>query len=402
VAAGSLGSNAFRARDAREVDAATKRPSLRDVARGWLEARRSELKPTERYPIIIVAAAGGGIRAAYWAAGLLAALQDREPGFSRHVFGISGVSGGSVGAAVYASLVKAKCTACQEKAATILGGDFLAPTLGAMLIRDVTSATFGASWPDRGATLEEAFERSWRKTVGTNQLGERLEDLWSADDAVYVPQLFLNTTRAGRSERVVVSGVSMQDVATLDTQNQHDIEARGFRLSTAAVLSARFPYVSPEARIASNDRVFRLVDGGFFDNSGAATAIDILDALDREAAALGLRDRVRHVVLLIENAPPKPESCALQNEQGGAGTPLSTLDSLRAAQSERFVALLRAKVKERGGLVLDDFRPRSGPAEFPLGWTLSQETRSEMDRQIAGRMRETKGDVAELLRLVAQ
>ena len=67
----------------------------------WLHARR--LPAASAYPVFIVAAEGGGLRAAYWTATVLGYLQDHWPGddhFSDHVFAISGVSGGVRGSAV--------------------------------------------------------------------------------------------------------------------------------------------------------------------------------------------------------------------------------------------------------------------------------------------------------------
>src|SRR5262245_27366663 len=68
----------------------------------WLETRKNRDK-YEYYPVFIVAAQGGGLYAAYHTARVLAVLQDECPAFAQHVFAISGVSGGSLGAAVFAS-----------------------------------------------------------------------------------------------------------------------------------------------------------------------------------------------------------------------------------------------------------------------------------------------------------
>lgn len=71
--------HALYARDLRKLDAAAiTHPKLADAARQWLEVRRNEIERTKRYPVVLVATAGGGIRAAYWTAGVLAALQDAE------------------------------------------------------------------------------------------------------------------------------------------------------------------------------------------------------------------------------------------------------------------------------------------------------------------------------------
>ncbi|MEH2233462.1 MAG: hypothetical protein V7K71_28130 [Nostoc sp.] len=75
----------------------------------WKEVRKNEIlafeKAGKRYPIYIVSAQGGGIFAAYHAASTLSRLQDLCPAFANHVFAISGVSGGSLGAAVFSSLI---------------------------------------------------------------------------------------------------------------------------------------------------------------------------------------------------------------------------------------------------------------------------------------------------------
>ena len=55
------------------------------------------------YPVYIVAAQGGGIYAAYQTALFLARMQDVCPRFRHHLFAISSVSGGSVGAATFAA-----------------------------------------------------------------------------------------------------------------------------------------------------------------------------------------------------------------------------------------------------------------------------------------------------------
>src|SRR5699024_886813 len=83
----------------------------RDIDRhmdAWLQARvdGGELAPGRAFPLYLVAAEGGGIRAAYWAGVVLAKLQDDSRGrFSRHVFGMSGVSGGSLAVSSFAALV---------------------------------------------------------------------------------------------------------------------------------------------------------------------------------------------------------------------------------------------------------------------------------------------------------
>ncbi len=53
------------------------------------------------YPVFLVAASGGGLYSARHTALTLARFQDRCPSFAHHVFAISGISGGSWGAAIF-------------------------------------------------------------------------------------------------------------------------------------------------------------------------------------------------------------------------------------------------------------------------------------------------------------
>jgi hypothetical protein len=71
-------------------------------------------------------------------------------------------------------------------------------------------------------------------------------------------------------------------------------EGADFRLSTIATMSARFPIISPPGTLRNQDgnTVDRIVDGGFFENDGLATAADIADAL---IAEYGLRPVILHI-----------------------------------------------------------------------------------------------------------
>ncbi|HEX2727738.1 MAG TPA: hypothetical protein VHN20_18090 [Beijerinckiaceae bacterium] len=83
-------------------------------------------------------------------------------------------------------------------------------------------------------------------------------------------------------------GVVPRPVATASDQGAD------FRLSTIATMSARFPIISPPGTLRNQDgnTVDRIIDGGFFENDGLATAADIADALIGE---YGLRPAILHV-----------------------------------------------------------------------------------------------------------
>ena len=78
----------------------------------WIASRKKEIEdPSNKtYPVFFTLADGGASRSGYWTASVLSRLEDGTAGkFSRHLFCLSGASGGSVGnAAFYTSLYAKK------------------------------------------------------------------------------------------------------------------------------------------------------------------------------------------------------------------------------------------------------------------------------------------------------
>ncbi|MEA5625725.1 hypothetical protein [Nostoc sp. UHCC 0251] len=189
----------------------------------WKEARKKEISRFQnagnKYPIYIVSAQGGGIFAAYHAASTLSRLQDLCPAFANHVFTISGVSGGSLGAAVFSSLINTELNSysnslpekpcsleslktesngelkrgpLEEKAHNLLNQDLLSPLLAAGLFPDFIQRflPFSINSLDRARGLEYAFEKGWdsNSTYKNDKDGKKFNllkgsyyDHWKAD-----------------------------------------------------------------------------------------------------------------------------------------------------------------------------------------------------------------------------
>lgn len=97
-----------------------------------------------------------------------------------------------------------------------------------------------------------------------------------------------------------------------DPHRRHEAaynEAPDIRLSTAAAMSARFPIISPHGAIRnlSNRVVDQVVDGGYFENDGLATALDIAKALKD----FDLKPLVIRITNESLSAPPSPAQDAL-------------------------------------------------------------------------------------------
>jgi hypothetical protein len=132
------------------------RPTVAAAAHAWYEQAKAAYSAADGkgpVPMLIVATAGGGIRAAYWTATVLERLESdfraKWGGAVRpYLFAISGVSGGSVGATAFdAALAKRdenpSCKAGDDNcplATTFLTADFLAPALASLVFVDAPAS----------------------------------------------------------------------------------------------------------------------------------------------------------------------------------------------------------------------------------------------------------------------
>jgi len=304
-----------------------KLPGLEQAFADWFSARKDRdhyAKIGAPYPVYLVAAEGGGIYAGYHAAISLARLQDECPGFAQHVFGISSVSGGSLGSAVFAALAdtKAKNEAwrpCNPESADdafrsavrrYFANDFLSPLVAAALFPDFLQRLLPISIDalDRARALEYAFESAWPVAAGQGAAQQRnpfanpIDALGRLDGAT--PVLFLNTTAVETGARVTLGPVDFESTPTamhVSTSLLYACAGEPSRqvelpLSAAVSLSARFPWLTPAGWLERprqldrkaceerpnyfGDRLY-LVDGGYFENSGLETVLELATRLRR-------------------------------------------------------------------------------------------------------------------------
>jgi hypothetical protein len=365
-------------------------------------------------PVIVVATAGGGIRAAYWTATVLGELTDmsrwnahgaaasgRSPvAFEKQVFAISAVSGGSLGAAVYRALLMEGATTCVDDRGqtgfkfarcgqAALSGDFLGPTLAASLFPDLVQRLFPFGiFPDRAEAIEKSWEASWTRAMGSHRFEE--DFLSDGKGEGRLPALLLNGTSVGTGRRLITAsfplGIRRSDGggAALDPEviDFIDISESTVRLSTAVDNSARFSWVGPAGTIRSVDGkiVDRVVDGGYFENFGATTAIDLIDWLDKRSKLGPNHENL--IVILISSDPdlyiPDTSNCnsepappAYSSERGREVlTPVITLMRTREARGSYAAYELQHFVGERQFFHFHLLK-QTDIRDAPLGWTLS-------------------------------
>jgi hypothetical protein len=387
----------------------------------WLESRaaRGELREGESFPLFLVAAEGGGIRAAYWAGSVLAKLQDDSGArFGRHLFAVSGVSGGALAAGAFAALVADAGSAtlanseCAQGAPgalyqrcmrAVLRQDYLSPALGYLLYPDMLARflPFPLAGADRARAMERGWRSGWRKAAGSERFGQRFDTLWQGDNALEVPSLLLNATLVDGGNRVIASDLVI-DGRFPDAYDAFDatLDLRQMSLATAVHNSARFSYISPAGTVSGCQRHGRaapcepgeqryawgrVIDGGYFENSGVETVRDLLFAMRPMLERWRARGFViEPVVVVISNSP-------------GAMAPSGTLSPASARLDMTFLSELLAppmglfNTRAARATFAVSAERRDDPQRFlwfgmeathdtPLAWALADSTFDGMDR----------------------
>ncbi len=385
------------------------RGDLPAMLREWMKQQPPK---AAKYPIYLVNAEGGGIRAAWWTASVLGEIQGSLPQFGTQLFSLSGVSGGSLGASVFAAILAEQragnAVIAKQAGQKILGEDFLSPVVAAMLYPDLAQRLLPFPVPrfDRALALEEAWEGAWRKHMpARDRFAEPMEKL--REGAGWAPLLYLNATWVETGKRIVASQAAIAadgEPDFVDTEDaQRFFAPRSLRLSTAAHMSARFTYVSPAGTLVKDGRPHgRVVDGGYFENSAATTTLEIAKTIDAMAEDRNEDRRwkkVETIVIHISNEPVNPRYPPETLEQAaghpkiGPGrwmpeilSPLKTLLSTREARGTYARETLRLHVGEKNFLHFGLCRESTN---VPLGWVLSGSTRRNMNNQLAGLRCET-------------
>jgi hypothetical protein len=408
------------------------RPTLHQALLDWNSQITTKYPEQPVHPLFIVTSEGGGVRAAYWTATVLGAIQDANPSFADHVFAISGVSGGSLGAAVFDALVADAVPQGEfaKRGQSVLGQDFLSPAIAAMFYPDLIQRflPFRILFLDRGRWLERGWENAWRSTMHTNRFANPFLDLWQ-DRHSYVPSLFLNGTSVESGSRIIASNIlidanflnAADATAKLLPASRHTERRHpkiDMPLSTAAHVSARFTYVSPAGRFAPDGT--HVVDGGYFENSGAATGLDILRLVNSELRQnaqlrgiipqiimisndpLGVASGSRDLTMTKQSLKNVARAAAAEAAQRQPGTfledtlaPVYALLSTREARGEyaqraigqaqgQFCDAIKAQlgIEADGQQCLYFFSLAPATVPLPLGWMLSNRAAEAMQKEM--------------------
>ncbi len=407
--------------------------------------------------LVVVSASGGGIQASGWMTQVLAGLQEDKTlgkNFTKSIGLISSASGGSVGSMFYLNQFDENGVLSQKG---LEKKDGLAKVVENATDDWLNSVGWGLAYPDLFRSIGLPFlikqesggddkpylyldrgyalEKTWEKTLKGNKASQAkmstLDDWRILMLDGNIPISVYNTTLVENGRRFLVSPMKfvpgeMTDYVQKTSKNnqkaldfktlynncgENDNRACDLAVTTASRLSASFPYVTPMPR---NDREnciiknkdekcqalqnYHIADGGFFDNSGAFTAMEWLNKFLKYNYDLKNKDHyinIKKVILLQINAFPEDE---LKTNQGGSKGfevvtlgPLNTLAGIREStqieRNQKIGELLEERWLEKG-IEIKDFTisfPKSKqegdqniPYNPPLSWRLTKRQKDNL------------------------
>lgn len=273
------------------------RPLLQQHFNTWFDSlQHDSIKYNQYYrvhdsiPVIFIAAEGGALRTGAFTAMMLSKLADSFPCFSRYIYCYSGVSGGTAGVNLFNAEALLHQQDGGKKNYTVISKkffsqDFLAPVTGKMVFGEIIN--YFIPWHiknlDRAIALEKSWEDGWQRATETNDLAASFNQTIGAEK----PAVFINTTEVETGRQCIWSSVNIN---ALPFGKERDLYARMHKdiaYSTAVNLSSRFPLISPggmfEETLKRNNRdsIIRrhYIDGGYYENKGAETLFQVLQAL---------------------------------------------------------------------------------------------------------------------------
>lgn len=389
------------------------RPTVDAHFARWVEARRGlarrgvtgrlpsrEFTPSDTIPLILVAAEGGGIRALNWTAETLIRLDSIIPGFSRHVYALSGVSGGGVGIVFYTAFLRdiAETRRIRRFAQfrRVIRDDYLSAVSAALLFPEAIQRLSPVALPslERGKWLEDSWADSYQRNLGLSTLDSAVTSLYQRPGGYNydLPSLLLNGTLAESGQKVITSNLKLDSRYFRDVVSTVDLLGHDVPLKTAASLCSRFPVVTNGALLhnsAPTDGRIQpygghVVDGGYFDNSGVETCFQLLNNLVPSIRRLDSTGQATVIpyILFIQNSNTMGRTTRAQSVMQIVRIPLlgffNAWDNGSITRDNMFNSFVDRFTNPRTNYLTLRLAYND---RYPLGWYLSERVANRLSDQ---------------------
>lgn len=387
------------------------RNTLDTYAKQWFTNNYNEITDTtstKKFPVYFVLSDGGASRSGYWVASALGRLESETGGkFSNHLFCLSGASGGSVGNAVFYALLDSatrntefiKSVDYRKAGSDFLRSDFLSSTLSHMLGPDYFRHIISLGLTvDRSAALEESMENPNDDHFMGGMFAKKYVEYINSfnNNKGNLPLFYINTTRVKDGSPGVIGNIQLSRRFTprIDVLAMMDSVTPfgSINYSSAAILSARFPYISPAADIKHE----YFVDGGYFDNSGAGIVLETISYLkglmDSDPFYAPIRNRIEFRIIHVSNSQGgETLPSRMHPLVNDLVTPLITLAGSYGQQTNVNNDRLRKFIASYANVNCNDcwttvnLYDVVNPADttpFSMNWVISDTTLNRMDARV--------------------
>ncbi|MBL7811357.1 MAG: hypothetical protein JNL57_03955 [Bacteroidetes bacterium] len=273
-----IDNNTYRLREGSEKCKTTQVPEMETYMNQWLNARKNEIEKKKNYDVYFINGHGGGIRASAYFYFTLRELDGEYQKLHKesiipHVFSMSTASGSSLGAVCAVSdLQKTGKLRSTDEIYQLMRKDYLSPVLLGLVAGDFISM-FNDNWNDRDILQE----KNWEKYAPG--LTRNYFNIYSEDNKRQLPALLFNTSESQSGQSALIAPFRFKPADLEGRMNATEqAGTMHFNLSTAAILTARFPLISPAARTKTNAYFH---DGGMTENSGIRSSMEVCHALQK-------------------------------------------------------------------------------------------------------------------------
>jgi hypothetical protein len=391
------------------------RQNLKEYFYQWINdpERQQLLADTnvKKLPLFFVMANGGASRSGYWTASALSKLEDETNGkFSKHLFCLSGASGGSVGNATFFSVLRSKdrllksntsLKPCWQASSDFLKSDFLTYTLARTLGPDVFRHLVTLyNVNDRASALSLSLEKAaGEKNFLYDSLGVTFSNIITRKNMPYpLPIICINTTRMQDGGPAVISNIEISESVF---NGRIDVlkllgDSRDMKLSTGVVLGASFPYLSPAGRIdykkcdTCKTEPNYFVDGGYFDNSGSGVVFEMIFNLQKIIAAdttIRNKKKLEFNIIHITNDHLNDLTLSAVNPMtNDLASPVKTLlgayDAQTSVNDLRLKNFINTLYNDSLHYSTLSLYKKNDPMDYTMSWVISKYVLNAIDKRL--------------------
>lgn len=362
------------------------RPAVQTHFEDWFETYKQKMdKRTgdtlDKYPVVFICAEGGAFRTGAYTALFLTQLEAelskrKVPIDFRHsIYAMSGVSGGAVGlgfynAAAFRSNIPFRDTMSVEKTRQFFLHDSLSPLIGKMFFSEFLNLFYWdqADLFDRSAALEKSWESAYNQFVGAGKRNTYGDEFILPDTGLAKPMLLINTAEVETGLQCWMSNVRADSLMFDTRRDLLTKKVPNTRYSTGINFSSRFPLFSPGAKIDVGKHRLHYLDGGYVENTGSATMLEVLNELRKTKTYR----KVLPVVISLRFSEEKKDTGDIKflNEVNEI---ISGLYNTRSGRNETATYLLERSLKPESGVYITaPLTPEE--QKVPMNWVLSEQS----------------------------